>query len=462
VTPDTRFKRSEHAARISLGVTLILVVLKAIVWLSTSSLAVASQALDSVLDLVALSLVFVGVRIANKPADETHHYGHGKAENLAAFTQTLLIGVVVVVVAAESLRRLFTDSPTVEAPLYAIALLLVSMAVDAARVLMLLKAARAEGSDALKAGALNIASDIATAGVTVISLFAVRLDIEGADAGGALLVALFVAFAAFRLGKHSVEVLMDTAPSSKVEMIQQAVAGAPGVRSARRVRVRDTGGVLFADVTVSAGRTASLDRVHDIAENVEREIERVAPGTDVIVHVEPETESSGLVERVQAAASRQADVYEVHNVLVHAFDDQGQQRLHVTLHAKVRPTTSIQAAHDVADQLERAIEQELGDHVRVDAHIEPLQPTAFATDVTGTRSDIIEAVSELASAEVDILDCHEVIVTSTGGELSVVAHVSGRATLPLSQLHDASERIENGLHARFPELGAVLLHFEPR
>jgi cation diffusion facilitator family transporter len=462
VTATPRYERSEHAARISLGVTLILVVLKVIVWLSTSSLAVASQALDSVLDVVALSLVFVGVRIANKPADESHHYGHGKAENLAAFTQTLLIGVVVVVVGVESIRRLIGNSPAIEAPWYAIALLLISMAVDAARVVMLLRAARAEGSDALKAGALNIASDIATAGVTVLSLFAVRLDIADADSAGALLVALFVAFAAYRLGKHSVEVLMDTAPSSKVAAIQQAVASAPGVRSARRVRVRETGSGLFADVTVSAGRTASLDRVHDIAENVEREIEKVAPGTDVIVHVEPETESSGLVERVQAAASRQPDVYEVHNILVHAFDDRGEQRLHVTLHAKVRPTTSIQAAHDVADQLERAIERELGDSVRVDAHIEPLEPTAFATDVTEHRGDVVIAVGELASSEIDILDCHEVIVTSTGGELSVVAHVSGRATLPLSQLHDASERIENGLHARFPELGAVLLHFEPR
>lgn len=442
--------------------TVGLALLKFAAWAATDSLAVLTQALDSVLDIVALGLVFLGVRLANKPADETHHYGHGKAENLAAFTQTMLIGVVVVGISFESISRLGEDDPGVSAPWYALALLLVSIVVDGGRVLFLMRTAAAEGSDALRAGALNIAGDIGTATVTLASLSLIRSGVERADAVGALLIAAIVAIAAARLGKRSADILMDRAPTARVAEIEQAASGTAGVRETRRIRVRASGDQLFADITVAAGRTYSLEHAHEIAERVEQEIERVAPGTDVVVHVEPETQTSGLVERVQAAASRLDDVYEIHNISVHAFDDEGRRRLHVTLHAKVTPSASLKYAHDVADQIEAVIVQELGPEVRVDAHIEPLETTEFAHDVTLERSDVAKAVQEVAISEPEILDCHEVIVTRTGSVLAVVAHVTGRANLALSTMHDASKRIENALHARFPELGDVLIHFEPR
>jgi cation diffusion facilitator family transporter len=456
-----RFRRSERAALIALLVTVGLIALKTVVWLATGSLAVLSQALDSLLDVVALGLAFLGVRVANKPADESHHYGHAKAENLAAFAQTLLIGVVVAFVAWEGLRRLGDRAGDVTVPWYALALLVASIVVDGGRVLMLMRTVRAEGSEALRAGALNVAGDIATASVTLVTLVFVRSGLERADAIGALIVAAIVAVAAVRLGRRSVDVLMDRAPAATAAEIEAAAATAPGVRETRRVRVRGTGTNLFADVTVAAGRTYSLERAHDIAENVERAIAEVSPGADIVVHVEPETETSGLVERVQAAASRTTDVYEVHNVLVHAFDDRGKTRLHVTLHAKVSPESSLQDAHDVADRLERTIEAELGEEVRVDAHIEPLERTSLGRDVTSERPDLVAAVQEKALEEPDVADCHEVIVTSTDGELTVVAHVTGRASLPLQRIHDASQRIENALHSSFPDLGSVLLHFEP-
>lgn len=462
MTPPPRYRLSERVALISLLVTVGLVVLKSVVWAATSSLAVASQALDSVLDLVALGLVFLGVRLANKPADESHHYGHTKAENLAAFAQTLLIGLVVVFIGFESILRLGDENVEVSAPWYALALIFVSVIVDGARVFLLLRTARAEGSEALKAGALNIAGDVGTAIVTLISLGFVRAGVQRADAIGALVVAGAVAVAAVRIGRRSVDVLMDRAPAARVAAIEAAVANAPGVEETRRVRVRDSGGQVFADITVSAGRTHSLERAHDITESIEREVQRVSPGADVVVHVEPERSTSGLVERVGAAASRMPDVHEVHNISVHAFDDSGVQRLHVTLHAKVAPTASLSDAHDIADRLEGWIAEELGSDVRVDAHIEPLAPTAHARDVTGQRPDVVTAVTECALEEVEIEDCHEVIVTATGGDLSVVAHVTGRGALALSKMHDASRRVENNLHARFPELGSVLLHFEPR
>jgi cation diffusion facilitator family transporter len=459
-TANARGVSAQTAAGWALGATAVLAVAKVAAWALTGSLAVLSQALDSVVDIVGLGLVFLAVRLAGKPADASHHYGHAKAENLAAFTQTLLLGVVLAGIALEAVRRLAGGGPPVDAAPFAIALMAASAVVDVFRARLLTKAARRARSDALAAGALNIFGDIATAIVALVSLVLVRLGMPRADAVGALLVASAVAVAGVRLGKRSSDVLMDRAPVAPVEAIAAATTAAPGVTETRRVRVRGGGRQLFADVTVAAGRTASLERAHDIAEGVEQEIARVAPGADVVVHVEPAAETTELVERVQAAATRTDGVREVHNVTVSSLAQDGEP-LRVTLHAKTMPGLSLQEAHELSDAIESSVRRELGSGARVDTHIEPLESTAAGHDVTGSRADIVASVMGLAEDEPDVIDCHEVIVTSTGGELSVVAHLRARPDLPLAAIHDASTRIEKAIHNAHEGVGRVVIHFEP-
>ncbi len=449
------------AVLLALGVTALLGVLKLIVWLRTSSLALLSQAVDSGLDLVALVLLYFAVRLAGRPADESHHYGHAKAENLAAFTQMVVLTLVVAGIAWEAIGRLVGPSSAVQAPGYALALLALSIVVDAVRVVLLRRTARAEGSEALRAGALNFATDIGTAVVALVSLLLVRAGLPRADAAGGLLVGAAVLVAAWRLARRSIDVLMDRAPRDPAGAITAAASGAPGVAETRRVRVRSSGKQLFADVTVAAGRTSSLERAHDIAEGVEREIARVVPGADVVVHVEPTSETSSHVERAQAAASRTEGVYEVHNVIVHAFRESGRERLHVTLHAKVGALTSLGEAHELSERIEEAVVEELGDEARVDTHLEPLETTTFGTDVTGQRRDIVDTVRQVAEAETDVLDCHEVLVIGASGRLDITAHVRGRVDLPLARIHAASERIELAIRREVSEAGVVLIHFEP-
>ena len=458
---DARSERVERAARVAVVVTLVLTILKIVVWALTSSLSMLSQALDSALDLVALGLVFVAVRIARRPADQSHHYGHAKAENLVAFTQTLFLGSVAIGVTAVAIGRLVSQGEEVSAPWYALALLGASIVIDAVRARVLFTAARSEQSDALLAGAINVGSDVGTAALALVSLLFVRSGLVHADSIGGILVAVVVAAAAYRVGRRSVDVLMDRAPQSQVAAIEAAASSTPGVNETRRVRVRSAGDTLFADVTVAAGRTASLERAHDIAEAVEKQISDAVPGTDVVVHVEPISETAGLVERAQAAASRIEGIYEVHNVQIHAFEEAGARKLHVTLHAKVAAGTSLEEAHRLSDAVEQVVERELEGNVRVDTHIEPREMTASGRDVTGDRQDIVAAVRDIALHEEDVLDCHEVLVTSVEGSLSVLAHVGGRADLPLTRIHEASERIEKAVQQAHPDVRELTIHFEP-
>ena len=254
--------------------------------------------------------------------------------------------------------------------------------------------------------------------------------------------------------------LMDRAPGGPVKAIEEASRAAPGVAQTRRVRVRPGGNGLFADVTVAVGATSSLERAHEVAETVERAIEDAVPGTDVVVHVEPGPHSD-VVEQVHAAASRTQGVQEIHNVAVRAVEGGSPAKLHVTLHAKTSPGVSLREAHDLSDRIERSVIEELGKDVRVDTHIEPLEDPATAHDVTANRPDIVSSVERIATSQPEVIDCHEVLVTVSGSRLSVVAHVRGGADLSLAAMHDASTAIEQAVHEVHPEVGSVLIHFEP-
>ncbi|HVF52491.1 MAG TPA: cation diffusion facilitator family transporter [Actinomycetota bacterium] len=453
--------RAERAALMAVGITALLAVAKLAVWAATGSLALLSQAVDSLLDIVALVLVLVAVRIARKPADRSHHFGHSKAENLVAFTETVLLGLAVAFIAGEAMRRLWQGAENVEASWATVGVLTISAIVDAARVTYLARAAKAERSPALKAGALNLAGDVGTAMVAIASQLALHLGFPHGDSIGALIVAGVVLIIGISLGMRSVDVLMDRAPSGLEDTIQRASSATAGVQETRRVRVRGEGDKLFADVVVAAGRTASLERAHDIAEAVEIEIMRAAPGIDVVVHVEPTAETAEIIERVQASASRTAGVQEIHNVLVHSVMEGGQEKLHATLHAKTRSSLSLEEAHALSDRVEDAVREELGGEARVDVHIEPMTITQPGRDVTNDRGDIVDIVTGVAGAEPDVLDCHEVVVTETEGRLAIVAHVRGEPTLPLDRIHDASHRIEQKVYAARPEVDSVLIHFEP-
>lgn len=146
---------------------------------------------------------------------------------------------------------------------------------------------------------------------------------------------------------------------------------------------------------------------------------------------------------------------------MHSFNDAGRDTLHATLHAKVEGGLSLGEAHDLSDRIEDAVRRELGSDVRVDTHIEPLETTTAAEDVTAERPELVADVRSLAVQEPDVRDCHEVVVTSLGAQLSVVAHVGGRGDLPLTRMHEASERIEHAIRSAHPEVGPVLIHFEP-
>ena len=454
-TPNT--ERVRKAASASVAITLLLLAAKGVAALTTGSLALLSEAANSALDLGTSILTFVSIRIASRPPDHDHPYGHGKAENLSALGQTVVLVGLAMYIGVHAIVRLQTGTSNVDAAWYAFAVVLVSMAVDAGRSRALQRIAREERSPALEADALNFRSDLLTSGTALIGLLAVGLGFPAVDAVASLLIAGYVTRMSIKLARSSIDALMDRAPAGSTARIEQLAASVEGVEEVRRVRVRYVGGEPQTDLTIAISRRVPLERAHEVTEEVERVIAAEEPGADVVVHVEPLADEKAVTQQVQAVALRQPVVAEVHNIGVTSHPEGD----HITLHAKFPGGMELEEAHSLAEQLEKEIMQEITGVTRVDTHIEPLMETAEAEDVTSQHMLLAKWTKALAERQPEVSDCHDLMVSESDGGLAVVMHCTAEPNLSVTQVHDASTRIENATHARWPDVKQVTVHFEP-
>ncbi|HEX2053328.1 MAG TPA: cation-efflux pump [Actinomycetota bacterium] len=455
--PTSSPDRVRKAASISVAITFAMLVAKAATAFATGSLALYSEAANSALDLGTTVLTFFAVRISSRPPDYDHPYGHGKAENLAALGQTVVLVGMAAYIAVHAILRLQTGRMQVVATWYAFAVVLGSMLVDAYRSVVLRRIAREERSPALEADALNFRADLLTSATALAGLAMVRLGVPAVDSVASLLIAGYVARTSIRLGRSSIDALMDRAPAGSTARIEQIISSVEGVEEVRRVRVRYVGGEAKTDVVIAISRLVPLERAHEVTEEIERRISAEEPGADVVVHVEPLADEKRVTQQVEAVALRQPVVAEVHNIGVTSHPEGD----HITLHAKFPAEMELETAHSLAEQLESEIMSEIPGVTRVDTHIEPLLSNTTGEDVTSQHMLLGQWVKALAERQPEVHDCHEVMITRDGGGLSIVMHCEAQPELSVTAVHDASTRIEAATHARWPDVKKVTVHFEP-
>jgi len=296
VTMSAAASDKQWVALTSVAAAVLLTAIKIVVGLATNSLGILAEAAHSALDLAAALMTLFAVRFADKPADKEHLYGHGKAENLSALFETLLLLGTCAWIIIEALERLAVKSVEVRPGFWAFAVMGVSIIIDWSRSRALARAAREHNSQALEADALHFSTDIWSSLVVILGLTGVVLGtrfpqhagwLDKADAVAALGVAAIVIVVSLRLGSRTLKGLLDTAPPGLSERIKSAVEDMEGVADCHRIRVRTAGPSLFVDVHVLIDGTKTLNEAHALTELIERRIQEIVPGADVTVHPEP-------------------------------------------------------------------------------------------------------------------------------------------------------------------------------
>jgi len=284
------FSGRSGAARLSILVVVSLIVLKVVVGIITGSLSVLAQAIDSFLDLFAITITFLAIRVAARPPDEDHPFGHGKAENVAAIIQAALIFLAGGSIIYAAVRRLQTET-TLELTEAGIGVMAVSIVASIFLSRYLLRIARREDSLALEANAHNIAADVYSAAAVFIGLLLVRFtDITIIDPILAGLVALYIFKVAFDVLRKSFGGLLDVKlPESEEMDIRNAITEHLDVEvvSFHKLRTRKAGNQRHIDLHLVMPKHFSIEKAHDMCEHLEKDIESRWPYTEVVIHVEP-------------------------------------------------------------------------------------------------------------------------------------------------------------------------------
>jgi cation diffusion facilitator family transporter len=450
----------ERAALGSIAASAGLTAAKAIIGLLTGSLAILSEAGHSLIDLSATLLTYFAVRVSGKPADAEHQYGHGKVESVTALAETALLFVLSAVVIWEAARRLIgAQAHTVEATTVAFVIIGGSVAVDFFRARALGRVAKATSSEALQADALHFSSDMWSSVAVLVGLGGVAAGFVWADAAAAIVVAVFICIAGWRLGRRTIDTLTDTAPAGVSERAAAIARQVPGVVAIERVRARPAGAVQFVELGVAVSRTLPLDRVTAIKQQLTNAIRTEMPSAEVTITTEPRAlDDETLRERVMVIARDLG--LAIHHVAVQTIE----KKLSVSADLEVDGTQSLAAAHDIASRLEQAVRDELGSDVEVETHIEPLPADVLSgRDAAAARlNEVREALSSLAAEIPDLAEVHDVRVRETPDGEIVNFHCRVDAALSVAAVHDLVDALERRLRRRFPIIRRVIGHAEPK
>jgi cation diffusion facilitator family transporter len=287
---DTRAR--SRAAMVSIASNALLIALKLAAAAITGSVAILSEALHSSIDLIASVIAFISVRVSDEPADADHHYGHEKAESLAAAIEGMLILVGAGVIIYEAVHRLSIHA-TVESLGVGIAVIAFSMLVNIVVSGYLRRAATRYESPALAGDAAHLGTDALTSGGVLIGLALVVITgADSLDSVVAIGVACVIVFAGLRILFQSGQVLLDESPpAEELDQIEAIIARErpPEMVGYHKLRARTAGRRQYADLHVQFSDGTTLERAHQLAHKLRDAIQTELPQVEVLIHVEPET-----------------------------------------------------------------------------------------------------------------------------------------------------------------------------
>jgi len=284
---DEKFK----VTLLSVFAALFLTAIKFIVGISTNSLGILSEALHSGLDLVAALITFFAVRIADKPADKQHNFGHGKVENFSALIEAILLLATCGWIIHEAILRLTGHGEEVTVTVWSYIVVILAIIVDLWRAGALKRVAKKYNNQAIEADALHFSTDILSSVVVLIGLIFAQIGGKFiiADSIAGLIVAVIVIIVSIQLAKRAIDSLLDAAPPAITKTALEILDSNSEILGYHDLKIRSSGEGYFIMVSLHLKSELTLKQAHDISDRVERQIKEAIkfPAT-VDIHIEPE------------------------------------------------------------------------------------------------------------------------------------------------------------------------------
>ncbi len=451
-------KEKKYVALTSVIAAVFLTGMKLVVGIETNSLGILSEAAHSGLDLLAAIVTLVAVTVSDKPADHDHQYGHGKVENISAFVETILLFVTCGWIILEAADRLAGKSSHVEATVWSFGVMAVSIIVDFGRSRALKRAATKHHSQALEADALHFSSDIWSSMTVIGGLAFVALGYPVADPVVAIIVAMLVLLVSYRLGRRTIDALMDRVPKGLQESVYSSIEQVEGVEGIRSLRLRTSGPKVFVEATVVLRRTLPFELVHRIMDNIEKEIHTVHSNADVVVHAEPVAGSDEtIVDKIRMIVI-DLGLQAPHNLEVHLIDGQ----YFVDFDVEYQKGRTFEDAHDTASRIEKRIQEELPSVAKITIHMEEYLPRELElNDVTDSEKKLNRQIQNIIGGDKRVVKLMDCTLLQEGSKYNVTLSCQIEKTRTLEEVHDIISELETLMYQRLKQLRRITIHAEP-
>jgi cation diffusion facilitator family transporter len=448
----------------------------------TNSLALITDSTHALLDAIVTAILIIAVRLALKPKDVDHTYGHGKIETIGGFIGGIALFVVAILFIYEAIIRLalMTDSASsssaavvlVTPGIIGFAAVAYTLTVDGFRIGVLGRAmkkttAKMTGSTTLKADFYHAFADLASTTVALVGLWLVTIGFGYGDSIAAIILGIFLSYLSVRFAYQNAMELTDVISPRLVRRVQQAANETEGVLRSEDIKMRRVGNDIFVEATIALPAEISFENAHDISGKVENNIAKSLSGSglhvkprNITVHFEPllgvDMPTELVIER---AASQVSGVRGVHNVIISKIAN--SPSMDISLHIQVNRSATLAEAHSIANVVEDSIKKQLGSVQNITVHLEPVMPDVVGLEPISDSAmyDFIRNVilgSASGVKEVDRIG----IYRTAENILKIDVNCAFSSDMTIEQIHERVSEIEKDIRTKYPG-SIVTIHAEP-
>ena len=447
------FVNRTKVLKISLFAILSAFVVEFVFGVFTNSLALVTDSIHALLDSVVTIVLLVATRMAIKPPDAEHTYGHGKVESLGG----LIGGIAILLIAGffiyESIERI-QNPPSALPGLIALTAGFYTIGVDVFRIILLRKSIKKLGGTTLKADYYHAFMDFGSTMIVIIGIVLVSYGFYFGDFVAALILGVFLAILSLKLIYTAGMDLTDIISPELVKQARQIVTNTKGVIELGPILMRRSGDTVFADITISLRADVSFDKAHEISNNVETNIKNKIPNAAITIHFEPDWKGVSRNSKVNDILSSIDGVKEVHNIS--SYSSEG--KVYLSLHVMVDQKINLDSAHKISEIIEEKIQREIPETEHVTIHLEPFVTIPENLKVKSKKTG--EQINKLLNEYEEIKKIGRVVTLNFKDVLKIDIDISFEKNLSIEEVHDLTSQIEQKIRSEFKN-SIITIHPEP-
>ena len=422
--------------------------------LVSNSLALITDSIHALLDSVVTIILLLAVKMAIKPPDAEHTYGHGKIESLGGLFGGIAIFLIACFFIYESINKLQSPPPSVLPGLFAILGGMYTIGVDIFRISLLRRSIKKIGGETLKADFYHAFMDLGSTLIAIIGIVFVSYGIYHGDFVAALILGGLLVILSIKLVYRTALDLTDIISPEIVKKVREISRSTEGVIDANPILMRKSGQTVFADITISLRGDTSFDRAHEISNNVEENIKNEIPNSEITIHFEPNWASVPFDGKIIDTANRVNGVRGVHNVNTH----ETKGKIFSDLHVMVDKDINLSEAHRISEIIEQKIQENIPEIQHATIHLEPFVSVPEKFNV---QDKVVEEKIKLILENYpEIKKIGRIISLNFENIFKIDIDCSFDKELSIEKVHDLTSEIEHVIRIKIKN-AVITIHPEP-